>query len=118
MTVREPTAAEREFFEAVSSEVGDLQDWYLVDDNGCPWMMVSFDVVQGGGIRETWRLDYDGTLVVGGRSPACLNWDAEIRADAANVDTGPPDGVMAEVASPAEAAAIASAWFHQRIGQG
>lgn len=112
---REPTAAEHEFFEALAGQIADLQDWYHVDADGRPWMMVSYDVVREHAIRATWRLDFDGEHLLGGLSPAFLNWDAETRAAAAGVDTAAPDGIEANVTSPREAARIAADWFRQRI---
>jgi hypothetical protein len=115
VTEREPTAAELEFFEVLAGQIADLQDWYHVGDDGRPWMMVSYDVVRDHTIRATWRLDFDGEHMLGGLSPAFLNWDAGTRAVAAGVDAGAPDGIEADVTSPREAAMIAAEWFRQRI---
>lgn len=113
VTDRDPTASEKEFFDALTRQVADLQDWYLVDGGGSPWLLVSFDVVEDHKVQETWRLDYDGRQIIGGRSPAYLNWDAETRADAAGVNSASPDGIRADVTSPKEAAALAAAWFQR-----
>jgi hypothetical protein len=115
VTEREPTVAEHEFFGVLADQIADLQDWYHVDADGRPWMMVSYDLVRDHAIRATWRLDFDGEHMVGGLSPALLNWDAETRAAAAGVDTGAPEGIDADVTSPREAALIAADWFRQRI---
>jgi hypothetical protein len=32
-------------------QVNDLHDWYHVDADGRPWMMVSFDVVRDSGVE-------------------------------------------------------------------
>jgi hypothetical protein len=118
VTVRHPTDAETRIFGALSSCVGQLQDWYHVDPDGSPWMMVSYDFVGDRGIVGTLRCDWDGAQLLGGWSPAFLNWDAEVRAGAAGVTTTPPDGLQAAATEPETAAAIAAAWFAQHISSG
>jgi hypothetical protein len=116
VTDREPTQLEREFFEALARQVPGVQDWYHSDPDGRLWMIVSYDVVGERGMEVTWRVDYDAGGLVGGRSPAFLNWDGGVRADAAEVDADGPGGIRVVAASPQAAADIAAAWFRQRIG--
>ena len=100
----------------MSQRVPGVQDWYHQDPDGEPWMLVSYDFVEGGAVRETLRVDYDGARLRGGWSPSCLNWDDGVRAAEAFIDTGPPDGLRMDLVSdPREAAAIASAWFRAHV---
>lgn len=114
MAEREPTDNERSFWHAISRRVEGLLDWYLADDDGTPWMIVSLDL---GAVLGTMRCDWDGARLVGGRSPAYLNWDAETRADAAGVVSTPPDGVDVLITDPELAADIAAAWFENHIAR-
>lgn len=52
-------------------------------------MTTSVDVVGDGGITTTWRCDYDGHRLLGGRSPSNLNWDDKNVQSA--MDEGHPD---------------------------
>jgi hypothetical protein len=116
--LREATALERQFFGGLASHVPDLQDWYHQDPDGEPWMTVSYDfIAPRGGIAATLRLDYDGTEVVGGWSPAGLNWDDGVRARDARVDTTPPGGLAATARSPEEACAIALPWLQAHLSR-
>ena len=63
----------------------------------------------------TLRLDYDGWDLRGGWSPAALNWDDGVRADDAQIDTGPPDGLSADCVISEEAVEIAVEWFRGHI---
>ncbi|MEV4705970.1 hypothetical protein [Actinoplanes sp. NPDC049316] len=111
-----PLEHERIFFRDMCRRVPELQDWYHQDPDGEPWMLVSYDFVDGRAVRETLRVDYDGVQLRGGWSPSCLNWDDGVRAAEALIDTRPPEGLSVDSASdPAEAAAIASAWFEAHI---
>lgn len=111
MSVREPTAQERIFFDELSALVPDLHDWYHDDPDGTPWMIVSHDFVVDGELRKTLRVDFDGRGLRGGWSPAYLNWDSGVRARDAQINTTPPDGLSSNDLEPTEAAATAAAWF-------
>ena len=67
--------------------------WLHNDTDGTPWMIVSVSFTEEDVIRKTLRLDFDGHSICGGWSPANLNWDDGVRAEDAEVDTGPPDGI-------------------------
>jgi hypothetical protein len=109
---RVATEWERRFFDELSSRIPELQDWYHQDADGTPWMTVSYDfIAAGGGVAATLRLDYDGVELVGGWSPSFLNWDAGVRARVAEVDTTPPDGLVASMGTPEEAVGTALPWF-------
>jgi hypothetical protein len=125
-----PTAGEQCFFDLLVDRVAgllasrvtsplvvaDLQDWYHADEDGTPWMTVSHDFVRDGAVTATLRCDYDGTRLLGGWSPALLNWDDGVRALDAGVVTAPPDGLDARVSDPGTAAAVAAAWFASHVG--
>ncbi len=81
-------------------------------------MIVSHDFVVGGGIRDTLRVDYDGSSLRGGWSPANLNWDSGVRAQDAQIDTTPPDGISMDNVDPERAAAAAAKWFTAHHGNG
>lgn len=109
------TQAESDFIAQVQRLVPGIQEWFLEDPDGIPWVMVSFDVLGPRGMSDTLRVDYDGVSVRGGVSPAHLNWDAEVRATDAGIDLEPPKGVYAAGLSPIEAARTASTWILARI---
>ena len=112
----DPLEHEQVFFREMHRRIPELQDWYHQDPDGRPWVLVSYDFVEGNAVRETLRVDYDGTQLRGGWSPSCLNWDDGVRAAEALIDTGPPDGLSIDSAGdPEQAAAIASAWFQGHI---
>ncbi len=112
----DPPKHEEIFFREMQRRIPELQDWYHEDPDGGPWMLVSYDFLEGSAVRETLRVDYDGTQLRGGWSPSCLNWDDGVRAAEALIDTGPPDGLSIDLASdPRQAAAIASTWFQAHI---
>lgn len=117
MSDREPTAAERRFFEDLLVRLPELHDWYHEDPDGRPWMIVSHDFVVDRSIRATLRVDYDGRDLRGGWSPACLNWDDGVRAADASIDTNPPDGLSRDGVAPDVAAAIAGQWFAEHIAR-
>lgn len=84
----------------------ELSVWLHRDPDDRPWLMVSLDVVAGGRILRTWRLDFETGHIVGGLSPGALNGDAGVRAAEAGVD---PD---VEVAGrSAELGGWARRWF-------
>jgi hypothetical protein len=114
----ESTDVEQRFFIALSSRVDDLQDWYHVDDDGSPWMTVSYDFARDNAVIATLRCDWDGARLPGGWSPGLLDWDDGVRADVAGVITTPPDGLEVDVADPRDAAVVAGAWFEPHIRRG
>lgn len=114
----DPTPEERAFFGQLSGLVVDLQDWYHTDDDGTLWMLVSYDFIASGAIHATLRVDYDGSSLRGGWSPACLNWDSGVRAADAGIETGPPEGLHLDGVTPYEAAAATAIWFRMHIARG
>lgn len=113
----EPTESEAKFYEHVRLRVPELQDWYHADPDGTLWMTVSYDDLIDGTMRVSWRLDFDGVELVGGRSPANLNWDDGVRGRTTGMALTPPDGFTTEVISVADAGAQAIDWFH-RVTEG
>lgn len=111
-----PTASESAFFERLRALIPNAQDWYHVDDDGTPWMTASYDDMVEGAMASTWRVDYDGVELVGGRSPANLNWDDGIRGRATGMSLEPPDGLVAKVSSAEQAAQVAAGWFDRVTG--
>jgi hypothetical protein len=93
----------------------DVMDWYHADDDGTLWMTASLDVSEGGIVRRTYRVDYDGRTVRGGLSPSCLNWDDGVRARDAGIDTLAPEGLHLDVTDPVDAATAAAAWYRRRV---
>lgn len=114
----DPTGAERRFVTALQHAVPDVLDWYHADPDGTPWTTVSVDVSCDGAVVTTWRCDWDGERLLGGRSPGYLNWDDGVRARDAGVRTTPPDGLDAEADDPDAAAAVAARWFAERLSTG
>lgn len=112
-----PTSTESVFFDRLSVLVPAAQDWYHADEDGALWMTALFDDMVDGVMEATWRIDFDGQELVGGRSPACLNWDDGVRGRATGMSLEPPDGLVANVSSPDEAAQAAAEWFG-RVTQG
>ena len=110
-----PTAAEAVFFGAIASQLHDAQDWYHRDPDGSLWMTASVDVVGNEGITTTWRCDYDGQRLLGGRSPANLNWDDGVRALEAGIAVSGADGLDSVEPDPGRAADVAVAWFKKRL---
>jgi len=69
------------------------------------------DLIDGGVVKRTLRLDYDSNAITGGWSPGLLNWDDGLRARDAGVDTSGPDGIEVSGLAPAAAARAAGEWF-------
>lgn len=115
---REPSAAESAFASVLDSLVSGLDYWLHEDDDGSRWLLVSADFVEENVVHDTLRLDVDGSRLLGGWSPAFLNWDDGVRAEEAGIDTGPPDGINIDMpgASPAELAHAAAEWFSLHRG--
>jgi hypothetical protein len=112
-----PTPTELAFFDRLKSVVPDVQDWYHVDDDETLWMTASYDDMVNGVMATTWRVDFDGHELVGGRSPANMNWDDGVRARSTGMSTEPPDGFVAKVSSAKDAAQIAADWL-DRVTEG
>ncbi len=135
---REPTADEKVFAEELAKLVPDLQVWLHNDPDATPWMMISYDVfgeptsfqpARKGWLRRrpakisrrrmiaTLRLDFDEHSIIGGRSPAFLNWDAEMRAHEAGISGDGSDELTLprKGASLQELADQAAQWFSRRI---
>ena len=108
-----PTASESAFFDVLSASVPEAQDWYHADDDGALWMTASYDDMVNGSMAATWRIDFDGRELVGGRSPANLNWDDGVRGRETGMSLEPPEGLVAEISSAEGAAKVAAAWFHK-----
>lgn len=106
-----PTADEADFFERLRVHIPALHDWYHEDTDGTQWMTVSYEVIIGPGIVATWRIDFDGRELVGGRSPAQLNWDDGVRGRHTGMSLVPPDGFVAEVVSLEQAVERCAAWL-------
>jgi hypothetical protein len=116
--VRDLDALEHEqcFYELVQDQVPGVDDWYHADDDGTPWMVVSYDFVVGQAVRATLRVDYDGARLRGGWSPGFLNWDDGVRAEEALIDTNGKDGLHHDgVEDPKRAAGLAAEWFRDHI---
>jgi hypothetical protein len=64
---------------------------------------------------KTLRLDFDSRGVRGGWSTDNMDWDANIRAEAAGVDMNPPGGISiaASGGTPDEMVRAAAAWFQR-----
>ncbi|GMT97673.1 hypothetical protein KH5H1_17920 [Corallococcus caeni] len=111
------TDAEARFLEALLHLQPELDVWRHETAEGHPWLIVSMDFVEGGSVRDTLRLDFDGRAIRGGWSPGLLNWDDGVPAQEAGVDVGPPDGIEIEQGAPAELAAVAASWFARHVRQ-
>ncbi|UFN43303.1 hypothetical protein [Nocardioides okcheonensis] len=106
-----PTPDEVAFFKRLAELIPGAQDWYHADADGSLWMTVSYDDIVDGQMLATWRVDFDGTELVAGRSPAYLNWDDGIRGRETGMSIGPPSGLIAEVDSIEQAAREAATWL-------
>jgi hypothetical protein len=115
---RQPTPAESSFADALNVLQPGLDYWLHQDADGIPWLLVSLDFTEANVVHDTLRLDFDGTGIQGGWSPAFLNWDDGVRAGAAGIDIAGPDGIEITDAgaSPAELARLAANWFgHHKV---
>ena len=88
----EPTDLEAEITSALDRLHPGLDYWLHKDPDGTPWMVVSLDIIRGGGIVAVPRIDIDANGARGGLSPAMLNWDDGLRAEDAGIDTTGPGG--------------------------
>ncbi|TWP53535.1 hypothetical protein FKR81_06175 [Lentzea tibetensis] len=113
----EPTQAELDFATALTALVPRqncwLDFWLHADGDGTPWLLVSHDVIEDRAVLATLRLDFDENGIRGGWSPACLNWDDGVRAEAAQIDVSGPDGLDLRAAghTAEEMALRAAEWF-------
>jgi hypothetical protein len=110
---RQPTTAERVFGEALVASQPAIELWLHSDPDGMPWLLASYDFVESGAVVGTLRVDFDESNILGGWSPASLNWDSGVRAREASVDVSPPDGLELVVAGRpvAQLAAAVSEWI-------
>ena len=115
MRDEDPTEDEVIFFDALEELVPGVRDWYHKDADGTLWMIASYDVPDVGVIHTTLRCDYDGSRLLGGRSPGFLNRTDGVRAEPAGVDSSGDGGLEAEVDDPLVAAQLAAQWFRERI---
>jgi hypothetical protein len=111
--LRELTKPETAFLAAILPDRPWLHVWRHEDADGTPWLIVSLDIAQDGAIARTWRLDFDGDSILGGRSPAFLNWDSGVRARAAGIDGSSEEEVQA-LGSPTHLAQLGARWFDER----
>jgi hypothetical protein len=116
----QPTAAEADFIERLEALVPRALEYYFWNDpDGTPWMIAfrSFSEMRGTDMAlvKTARLDFDSRGVRGGWSTDNMDWDADIRAEAAGVDMNPPDGISiaASGSTPDEMVRAAAAWFQR-----
>jgi hypothetical protein len=90
---RQPIPAESSFAEAMKALKPSLGYWLHQDADGIPWLLVSLDFTEANVVHDTLRLDFDGTGIRGGWSPAFLNWDDGVRAGSAGIDIAGQDGI-------------------------
>jgi hypothetical protein len=125
----EPTAAGAEFGELLEELLTPKLGFYFwADRDGAPWMVAYLTFMTGPHpeisgpypecqyrIIKTLRLDFDSAGIRGGWSTDNMDWDGDLRAEVAGVDTEPPQGisVMAEGSTPAELARVAAEWFER-----
>ena len=107
----EMTSAEVRFVEILTERVGEEIDIWLHATENRPWLIASLDVSDGRRVLRTFRVDFDGSTVVGGRSPASMNWDFGVSADEAAIDTQPPHGLPRTNGKPEVLAEVAAEWF-------
>ena len=107
-----PTELEEKFASMLVVKVRDLQFW-LHEDDGVPWMIVSSDQMVGNRVVQTLRLDFDEGGVKGGWSKGFLNWDDGVRAEHAEVDFDGECGIAlrSDRESLEELCDKAAAWF-------
>jgi hypothetical protein len=59
---RDLTPAEEAFLQRLLVDRPPYLDvWLHTDADGTPWMLISMDLVEAGAVRDTLRLDFDGT---------------------------------------------------------
>lgn len=83
---RQPTPAESSFADALNALQPGLDYWLHQDADGIPWLLVSLDFTEANVVHDNLRLDFDGTGIRGGWSPAFLNWDYGVRAGSAGIN--------------------------------
>ena len=111
------TDDERTFLGAVRpanvDELG-LAVWRHSDDLGL-WLLVSYDLVVDGRIREVLRVDFDGESICGGFSPQFLNGDDGVRAGRAGVRIDGREGLPLTPGEPSELGQVVTTWFERKI---
>jgi hypothetical protein len=112
----EMTAAESSFVACLRPSVPNLDVW-LHETNGIPWLIASVDVARAQAIVATWRIDFDGTTICSGLSPASLNWDDGVSAAKAGIDTQPPTGLAPIKGEPENLASVAADWLIAAIAR-
>ena len=75
------------------------QTWQHTRTDGSDWLLAHIDLARDGVIVKTLRVDLDSAGFRGGWSPACLNWDASVAAEDAEIDLSPPEGIERKVSS-------------------
>ena len=73
------TAAERAFLTALLSRIPTV-DVRPHGTDADPWLLVARDFIEENQVRDTLRLDFDGSEIAGGWSPSFLNGDDGVRA--------------------------------------
>lgn len=109
------TEAERAFLRILIERIPDIQIWFHSYPDGRPWLIASIDFTEGKWIRDTLRLDFDGGQILGGWSPAYLNWDGGVPATEAEIDISPPEGISLSGQPPEELAIAAAEWFIRHL---
>lgn len=104
------TRDEEAFLSALLRDRPWLDVWLHEDEDGTPWACVSYDFSRDGAVVKTLRLDFDGGEVLGGWSPAALNWDDGVRARAAGMDVHDAD-VLCQTGDATSLADAAGRWF-------
>jgi hypothetical protein len=114
---RAPTDGETKFAGTLLTLMPGLDLWLHADDDGTPWLCVSRDFVVDRTVCDTLRLDFDAAGIRGGWSPASLNWDGGIRAEAAGIDLRTPEGIDRSLGNqtPQHLAMIAAKWFGRHV---
>lgn len=109
-----PTQLEERFASMLAAKVGDLQFW-LHEDDGVPWMIVSLDQMEGQHVVRTLRLDFDAAGARGGWSKGLLNWDDGVRAERAEVEFEGESGLVlrSDAESLESLSDKAAVWFLQ-----
>jgi hypothetical protein len=110
---RARTHAENAFLSALLPQV-HLHVWLHRDPDGSPWLIASRDLHSHTG-SATLRLDFDGSSILGGWSPAGLNWDDGVRGRDAGLVGDGADEIFLQDPDPALLASEAAAWFSRHI---
>jgi hypothetical protein len=114
---REPTVDEVAFARALAEIVPEAELFLLADADGTPWLMAVHFLPRDGRPAETLRVDFDKNGIKGGWSKTNLSRDFGSRADPAEVDMDPPDGVRLAISTEGVAglARTAGEWLLGRV---